>query len=85
MIIAYFCIMPLLLTNTAFWDVDITKMDEGLHADFIITRVFEYGLLNDLKLVIKYYPAIKIEEALRKKRGIDKKAIALARVAGYKV
>ena len=75
------------LTNeigkTAFWDVDINNLDKNTHADFIITRVFQFGLLADIKAVIKLYTAQQIKHAFNQTRGVDKKAVDLAKTLGY--
>jgi hypothetical protein len=72
--------MKLPLSATAFWDTDMTQMDEKAHAPFIITRVFQYGLVDDIRQVIKAYSPDEIKEAFHQQRGIDRKAIALAAV-----
>jgi hypothetical protein len=69
--------------KTAFWDVDINNLDETNHADFIITRVFQFGLMADLKTVLKLYDANQIKHAFEHTRGVDIKAIDLAKVLGY--
>lgn len=73
--------MQLQLTKTAFWDVDINSMDETKHAEFIIVRIFQYGLMDDIKKVLRFYSPNQIKEAFKHTRGVDKKAIALASVA----
>jgi hypothetical protein len=73
--------MTLALSNTAFWDTDMTKMDEKAHAPFIITRVFQYGLVDDIRQVIRAYTPYEIKDVFRRQRGIDPKAVALASVA----
>lgn len=75
--------MKIQLSSSAFWDVDLQTLDTEKHSDFIIVRVFQYGLLNDLRAVLKFYPAGKIKKAFSAQRGIDKKAIALASVLGF--
>ena len=75
--------MNINLSNTAFWDVDFKNLDETKHADFIIARVFQYGLLDDLKNILKYYSAEQIKQGLLSYRGLDKNAAALAKVLGY--
>ena len=72
--------MNLALTNTAFWDTNLQTMDEQTHAPFIITRVFQYGLLEDIRTVLHFYTPLQITTAFKTQRGIDKKVIALAAV-----
>ncbi|MCW5906781.1 MAG: hypothetical protein KIS94_02895 [Chitinophagales bacterium] len=77
--------MKLPLTKTAFWDTNFNELDEIQHADFIIARVFQYGLLQDIKAVIKHYKPFQIAHAIATQRGImDKHAIALAEIFANK-
>jgi hypothetical protein len=68
------------LSATAFWDIDMTQMDEKTQAPFIITRVFQYGLIDDIRQVIKAYTPIEIKQAFHGQRGVDHKAKALAAI-----
>lgn len=47
-----------------FWDVDYTKMDYQLRANFIIERVFERGDVQDIRNCRRYYGDEKVEQAL---------------------
>jgi hypothetical protein len=47
-----------------FWDVDHTKMDYELRANFIIERVFERGDVQDIRNCRRYYGDEKVEFAL---------------------
>ncbi|MEP7169501.1 MAG: hypothetical protein ABI855_09055 [Bacteroidota bacterium] len=75
--------MKLEISKTAFWDTDMNKMDETAHADFIIARVFQYGLFTDLKCVLKNFSDLQINHALKSYRGLDQKTIDLAKTLGY--
>jgi len=75
--------MSIHLNKEAFWDVDFSGLDEVEHADFIIARVFQFGLLSDLRAVIKTYTPAQIGTALKNYRGLDEKALNLAKVLGY--
>lgn len=79
----YLCKMKLQLDRTAFWDIDMGQLDEVRNADFIIARIFQYGLLADIKTIIKHYNKDTINHALTTTRGIDPKAIALGKALGY--
>lgn len=81
--IHYICIVNFKITSNAFWDIDINQLDEKLHADFIIARVFQYGLEEDLRNIINNYTQNEIKHALTHTRGIDNKAISLAKILGY--
>jgi len=75
--------MKLQINKTAFWDTDMAQLDEVAHADFIITRIFQYGLTADIKAVIAHYTKEQIHHAFVNARGTDAKAVALAKVLGY--
>ena len=75
--------MKMQLGKTAFWDVDMQTLDESKHSDFIIVRVFQYGLLDDLKNILKAYTPVQISHAFQTQRGIDDKALSLAKILGY--
>ncbi|MDB5206580.1 MAG: hypothetical protein JWR72_1655 [Flavisolibacter sp.] len=51
------------LSKKAFWDVDMKTMDAEKHANYIIQNVFEYGTLDDMLNVHRYYNSKKIKEA----------------------
>lgn len=75
--------MKLPLSKTAFWDVDFDALDEATHDDFIIARVFQYGLLNDLRIVLKNFSAAQITHALTNQRGLDRITVDFAKTLGY--
>ncbi|HYV92849.1 MAG TPA: hypothetical protein VE978_13720 [Chitinophagales bacterium] len=75
--------MKIPLGPTAFWDVDMNTLDEEQHADFIITRIFRYGMLSDLRAVLKHYSRGQIQNAFKTQRGIDRRTIDFARALGY--
>lgn len=75
--------MKLALTATAFWDTKSELMDENKHADFIITRVFQYGLETDIKTIIHFYTPYQIKKAFLHHRGIDKNTLAFVKVLGF--
>ncbi len=81
--IHYICIVNFKINTHAFWDIDINQLDQQQHADFIIARVFQYGLEEDLRNIIKHYTKNEINHALTHTRGIDNKALDLAKVLGY--
>jgi hypothetical protein len=71
--------MQMKISNTAFWDIDINSMDEQKHAAFIIARVFQYGTIDDIKTVVKFFKPADIKKAITETRGImDDKALNLA-------
>ena len=71
--------MNLPLTETAFWDINTTAMNEQKHSAFIIARVFQYGTIEDIKTIIKFYKPVDIKKAIAETRGImDDRALNLA-------
>lgn len=63
--------MQIALSNKAFWDVDMQDLDENLHRDFIIVRVFQYGNITDFRTILKTYTKEEIKHALLNYRGLD--------------
>ncbi|MGA0558628.1 DUF6922 domain-containing protein [Larkinella sp. VNQ87] len=43
------------LSSTAFWDIDFQKIDFDEKARFVIEKVLNYGLWDDIKEVFRYY------------------------------
>ena len=43
------------LSKQAFWDVDMDKLDQGKNANYIITKVFDSGSLQDVMEIIDWY------------------------------
>jgi len=65
------------LSNSAFWDIDRSKLDVDLHADFTIIRVFERGTLEDVNHIVSYYEKSKIIQSLTQATSLQPRAIAL--------
>ncbi len=57
--------MKNILRNTSFWDVDKGSLDLNRDREFIISRVLEYGTMDDLKVLLKLYDRSDIEEAVK--------------------
>lgn len=53
------------LDKRYFWDVDISRLDPERNRRLIIERVFEFGEVAEMKLIIKYYGASKVIEVLK--------------------
>jgi hypothetical protein len=71
--------MQLKLSKTAFWDINMESINEQQHAAFVIARVFQYGTIEDIKTIAKYYTPIEIRKAITETRGImDDKTLNLA-------
>ena len=59
-----------------FWDVDRSSPDMEENKDHIIKKVLEYGLIDDWRLIMKYYGIEKIAEIAKSFRELDKKALS---------
>lgn len=59
-----------------FWDTKYNKVDLNKHSSYIVSRVLEYGTLDDWKYIKDYYGLETIVEIARKLRTLDKKALA---------
>ena len=57
-----------LFRHSLFWDAD--KIDVVKHAAYVISRVLDYGEIEDIKALRKIYPDEKIIEVIRTKRNI---------------
>ncbi len=53
------------LSKQAFRDVDMDKLDYEKNADYIISKVFDNGSLEDLMEIIAWYGHSKVAEALK--------------------
>jgi hypothetical protein len=72
--------MDLALSNTAFWDVNLSELNATEHADYIIARVFEYGTYNDMRVVMKAFSEEKMIGAFKKYRGFSEPTKSLIKV-----
>ena len=64
------------LSKRLFWDTNPDDIDIQNHKAFIISRVLEYGTLNDWKLIRNYYGIEDIAQTATTLRTLDKKALA---------
>jgi hypothetical protein len=64
---------PIFINKRIFWDADIASMDMQLNKDFIITKVFEWGRLAELKALLKYYSKEEVAEALTTQKYLSKR------------
>ena len=59
-----------------FWDVRKEDVDFDEHAQYIIKRVLEYGLLEDWNLIRQYYGLSKIVEVAKELRDLEPRPLA---------
>jgi len=64
--------MALKLRTTCFWDVDIKKLDREEDKFFIISRVLEYGTMEDVLNLISEYDSQEIAQVVRRSRIIGR-------------
>ena len=57
-----------------FWDVRKEDIDLDAHAQYVIQRVLEYGLLGDWNLIKSYYGLPKIVETAKGLRSLEPRA-----------
>lgn len=63
------------LSKHLFWDVDRNELDINKNFRFILTRVLEYGLINDWILLYKHFGLEKITSETKKIRNLDDKSL----------
>ena len=66
------------LSKTAFWDVNMKSLNAEENADFIIRKVFDFGLFVDVLEVMKYYPESQIVSSLISAPYLNKKTHSFA-------
>jgi hypothetical protein len=65
------------LSGSAFWDIDLSRLDFERYADFTIVRVFERGTPTDISKILAYYGNTYVIESLTKATSLTPRAIAL--------
>lgn len=60
--------MALNLRNTCFWDVDVKELDKEKDKFFIISRVLEYGTMEDVVNLLSEYDSAEIAGVVRRSR-----------------
>ena len=63
----------------AFWDIDKTKLDFVGDKDFIISRMFERGMLDDVLKIISFYGTSETKKSLIHNKYLSRQGIFLAR------
>lgn len=61
-----------------FWDVNFEQLDIDAKADFVITRVFERGDIEDIRQCRRYFGDEKVAKALLNARYLPEKTLYLA-------
>lgn len=63
------------LNPVCFWDVDKSKLDSRMNADYIIRRVFELGDIEEIGFVHGVYGTERCREALLTTEALRESAI----------
>lgn len=58
-----------------FWDADREDIDLEKNAPYVVQRVLEYGLLDDWRLLRKYYGLERIAQISMQLRTLEEKAL----------
>lgn len=66
------------ISSQAFWDVRFEEINYQKNADFVITRIFEYGSLSDLKEILKHYGNERCKLAITNAKFLKNSAITKA-------
>lgn len=64
------------LSKHLFWDANRNALDLNKNRAYIIKQVLEYGLIEDWRLIYKYYGIVLISEEAKCFRELDKKALS---------
>jgi hypothetical protein len=72
------------LSKRLFWDTNPEQVDMQEHKSFIVSRVLEYGTLQDWKFILSYYGLQEIAQIATTIRILDKKALAFIAVISGK-
>lgn len=57
-----------LFRSTMFWDAN--EIDPELNAGYVISRVLDYGDIEDIQVLKRVYSNDRIRDVVRKRRGL---------------
>jgi hypothetical protein len=66
------------ISKRAFWDTPIVDEDFDKYPDYIIGRVFEFGTMDELFEIIKYYGEDKCKNAIQNAKFLRMNALNIA-------
>ena len=69
---------PIFINKRIFWDTRLEEIDMQKHKNFVITRVFEYGHLNELRVLLKFYSHDEIVAGLKRQKYLSKITLQFA-------
>lgn len=65
-----------ILNSQLFWDTDPRTLDPEKNKTYIIPRVMDYGSLEDVRSIFKYYGRDQMLAVLKSSPYLDKKTIS---------
>lgn len=66
------------LPKYAFWDISTDTLDLSKNRNFIVSRMFERGKLDDVFSVVAYYGEDETKKILRDNRYLNRSGLFLA-------
>ena len=70
--------LTLPIRNELFWDVDMQRFDQEKNARLVVERVFNYGDIGELKLIIKHYGSERVKALIVQAGYLDRKTLFFA-------
>ena len=70
--------LSLPIRKELFWDIDLDRLDQDKNARIVIERVFNFGTLEELRAILRYYGKKEIEEKIVQAGYLDKKTLSFA-------
>jgi hypothetical protein len=70
--------LPIFINKRIFWETRLEDIDLQAHKNFVITRVFEWGHLAELKALLKYYSREEIVYGLTIQKYLSKRTLQFA-------
>ena len=64
------------ISKTAFWDVDFSKLDFENRSLFIMEKVLNYGLWSDIMEIFRYYGRDRVRKEIIKASYLKKTALS---------
>lgn len=65
--------MDILAKKSLFWDV--SEIDLEKNSNFVISRILEFGDLDDIRWAFAFYGRERIKQAFLDMRSLDKKSL----------
>jgi len=61
-----------------FWDIDMQRFDQEKNARLVVERVFNYGNIDELRLILKHYGRERVKELIVRAGALDPKTLHFA-------